>query len=220
MARANGRNCFEYFHHFIQPCRHGRLRGATVALKHRLDVFGIVVLGIVTALGGGFIRDLIIGCTPPMMFRNPIYAMVAASVSILLFLLARFLGKLYHRIEPHMEVLANIFDAVGLGAFTVVGMQTGIRYGYNDNGFFLVFLSLLTGVGGGLLRDLFVQRMPAILHKHVYAVAVLAGAIVYLVLYRIGISDVVKVPVTMVLVFVIRMLATYFHWNLPKIKDI
>ena len=196
------------------------LSGAMVALKHRLDVFGVVVLALVTALGGGFIRDLIIGCTPPMMFRNPVYALVAAAVSLLIFLLARFSGKFYHRIEPHMEVLANIFDAVGLGAFTVVGMQTGIRYGYADNGFFLVFLSLLTCVGGGLLRDLFVQRMPAILHKHVYAVAVLAGAVAYLVMYRESVSDLITTPTTMLLVFTIRMLATHYKWNLPKIKDI
>ncbi len=196
------------------------LSGATVALKHRLDLFGIVTLGIVTALGGGFIRDLIIGCTPPMMFRNPVYAIVAAATALLLFLFARIFGKLYHRVEPHMEALANIFDAMGLGAYTVVGMETGIRYGYGDNGFFLVFLSLLTCVGGGLLRDLFVQRMPGILHKHVYAVAVLAGALVYLILYRMGISDLFTTPVTMALVFIIRMLATHYRWNLPRLKEI
>lgn len=196
------------------------LSGATVALKHRLDLFGIVMLAILTSLGGGFIRDLVIGCTPPMMFRNPIYAMVAAATAISLFLFARFSGNLYRKTEPFMESFSNIFDAIGLGAFTVVGMQTGIRYGYGDNGFFLVFLSLLTGVGGGLMRDLFVQRMPDILHKHVYAVAVLAGAVVYLILYRNGVSDVVNVPITILLVFIIRMLATHFHWNLPKIHDI
>ena len=196
------------------------LSGAMVALKHRLDLFGIMVLGVVTALGGGFIRDLIIGCTPPMMFRDPTYAIISAATALLLFLIARFCGKFYHRAEPYMENLANIFDAIGLGSFTVVGMQTGIQYGYGDNGFFLVFLSLLTGVGGGLTRDLFVQRKPAILHKHVYAVAVLVGAIVYLVLYRNGVNDLVNVPVTTVLVFVIRMLATHFHWNFPSVKDI
>ena len=196
------------------------LSGAMVALKHRLDLFGIVVLGVVTALGGGFIRDLIIGCTPPMMFRDPTYAIVSLSTALLVFLFARFCGKFYHKAEPYMETLANIFDAIGLGSFTVVGMQTGIQYGYGDNGFFLVFLSLLTGVGGGLTRDLFVQRKPAILHKHVYAVAVLAGALVYLILYRIGVSDVANVPITMVLVFVIRMLATHFRWNFPGVKDI
>ena len=196
------------------------LSGVMVALKHRLDLFGIITLGIVTALGGGFIRDLIIGCAPPMMFRKPIYAIVAASTALVLFLFARIFGKLYHRIEPHMEAFANVFDAIGLGSFTVVGMKTGILYGYGTNGFFLVFLSLMTCVGGGLLRDLFVQRMPGILHKHIYAVAVLAGAVLYLILYRLSISDLFATPVTMALVFIIRMLATHYRWNLPTVKEI
>ena len=195
------------------------LSGAMVAMKCRLDVFGIVVLGVTTALGGGLVRDLIIGMTPPMMFRKPVYAIVAASTALVIFLFARLRKKLYCRIEPHLEILANVFDAIGLGAFTVVGMQTGIRYGHGDNSLLLIFLSLLTGVGGGLLRDLFVQKMPSILHKHVYAVAVLAGAVVYLILFRLGISELFSTPVTMALVFLIRMLATHYRWNLPGIKD-
>ena len=75
-------------------------------------------------------------------------------------------------------------------------------------------------MGGGFIRDLFVQRMPSILHKHIYAIAVLAGALLYLVLYRREVSDLVTAPITMVLVFVIRMLATHFRWNLPKITDV
>lgn len=191
------------------------LSGAMTALKYKLDLFGIVTLGVVTALGGGLFRDLIIGRIPPMMFRNPTYATVAIITSILIFLLARFSRSHYYRWEPHIESLANIFDAIGLGAFTVVGMQAGINAGYGDSGFLLVFLSLLTGIGGGLLRDLFVQRMPGVLHKHVYAVAVIAGALVYLVLYRLQVNDLIATPVTIGLVFLIRMLATKFRWNLP-----
>ena len=171
------------------------LSGAMTALKYKLDLFGIVTLGVVTALGGGLFRDLIIGRIPPMMFRNPTYATVAIITSILIFLLARFSRSHYYRWEPHIESLANIFDAIGLGAFTVVGMQAGI--------------------GGGLLRDLFVQHMPGVLHKHVYAVAVIAGALVYLVLYRLQVNDLIATPVTIGLVFLIRMLATKFRWNLP-----
>lgn len=191
------------------------LSGAMTGMRCQLDLFGIVVLGVTTALGGGLIRDLIIGRIPPMMFQNPTYAAVAIATSVAIFLLAAVARRHYHRWEPHIDKLANIFDAIGLGAFTVVGMEAGINAGYGDNGFLLVFLSLLTGVGGGLLRDLFVQRMPGILHKHVYAVAVLLGALVYLGLYRLQISQVIATPVTMVLVFTIRMLATHYRWNLP-----
>lgn len=191
------------------------LSGAMTGLKYRLDLFGIVVLGVITALGGGMIRDLIIGCTPPMMFQNPKYAIVAIATSLLMFIIARLCRKHYHRWEPYIEQLANVFDAIGLGAFTVVGMESGINAGYGDKGFLLVFLSLLTGVGGGMLRDLFVQRMPGVLHKHVYAVAVLVGALVYLTLYRLAVSQLIATPVTILLVFTIRMLATRYRWNLP-----
>ena len=132
-----------------------------------------------------------------------------------MFLVARYCKSFYHRMEPNIEAWANIFDAIGLGAFTVVGMRSGIGAGYADNGFLLVFLSLLTGVGGGLLRDLFVQQMPGILHKRVYAVAVLAGAIFHLICFRLGVSDVITTPATIALVFVIRMLATKYRWDLP-----
>ena len=195
------------------------LSGAMVALKHRLDLFGIVTLAIVTALGGGFIRDLIVGRTPPLMFTKPIYAIIATSTALILFLFARFSGKLYHRIEPHMEVLANIFDAVGLGVFASVGMETGILYGHKNNGFFLIFLSMMTCVGGGLLRDLLVQRLPGILHKHVYAVAVLIGSMVYLILLRCGVPDLTNSAITFALIFIIRMLATHYRWNIPTIKE-
>ncbi len=191
------------------------LSGSMVALHYRLDLFGNIVLAVTTAMGGGLIRDLIIGCTPPMMFQNPTYAIVATSVAVLLFLLARFCKNFYDRMEPNIGYLANIFDAIGLGAFTVVGMRSGIAAGYADNGFLLVILSLLTGVGGGVLRDLFVQRMPNVLHKHVYAVAVLVGAVVNLVMFRLNVSDVIATPATILLVFTIRMLATHYRWNLP-----
>lgn len=191
------------------------LSGAMTALKYKQDLFGVVVLGVTTALGGGMIRDLLIGRIPPMMFRDYRYALIAVSTSALIFLLARFCRNLYHKHETHIESLANVFDAIGLGAFTVVGMQAGIDAGYSDNGFLLVFLSLLTGIGGGILRDLFVQRMPGVLHKHVYAVAVLAGALLYLILLRLQVSDLIATPVTILLVFTIRMLATKFRWNLP-----
>ena len=191
------------------------LSGAMTALKHKLDVFGILTLAVTTALGGGLFRDLIIGRTPPMMFQNPTYAAVAMITALVIFLVARFSGSFYQRMHTHLEALVNIFDAVGLGAFTVVGAQAGIQAGYADNGFLLVFLSLMTGIGGGLLRDLFVQQLPGVLHKRVYAVAVLSGAVLYVLLFRLGVSDLLATPATIVLVFTIRMLATKFPWNLP-----
>jgi len=191
------------------------LSGAMTGLKYKLDVFGILFLAVVTALGGGCMRDIILGRVPPAMFRDYRYLLVAVCIALGAFLLARFARVGYHKNEEKLTSIANIFDAAGLGSFVVVGMAAGINAGYGDNGFFLVFLGLLTCIGGGLLRDLFVQRMPGVLHKHVYALPCILGGVLYLILIRRNVSDLIAIPVVMVFIFTFRMLATKYHWNLP-----
>ena len=191
------------------------LSGTMTGLKYHLDLFGVLMLAITTALGGGVIRDLLIGRIPPVMFRDYRYLLCAVGVSLLVFLLARFANRGYHQHEDRITALANIFDAVGLGAFAVVGMEAGIAAGYGDNGFFLVFLGLMTCIGGGIMRDLFVVRMPGVLHKHVYALPCILGACLYLLLTRLAVSDLIATPATMAVIFTLRMLATRYHWNLP-----
>ena len=141
--------------------------------------------------------------------------LVAVCIALGAFLLARFARVGYHKNEERLTAIANIFDAAGLGSFVVVGMEAGINAGYGDNGFFLVFLGLLTCIGGGLLRDLFVQRMPGVLHKHVYALPCILGGVLYLVMIRQHVSDLISIPVVMLFIFTFRMLATKYHWNLP-----
>lgn len=192
------------------------MSGAMTGLKYRLDIFGILLLSITAALGGGVIRDLLIGRIPPMMFQDYKYLVAAAGTAVLLFLLARLANRFYHANEQRIEVWTNIFDALGLGAFTVTGVQAGINAGFADNGFLLVFLALLTGIGGGVLRDLFVQRMPLIFQKRVYALADILGACLYLFLYRRGVGQILTPTLTIASVFIIRMLATRYHWNLPR----
>ena len=192
------------------------MSGAMTGLKCKLDIFGVLLLSVMAALGGGVIRDLLIGRIPPMMFQDYKYLLAAAGTAVVLFLVARLAKNFYHANEQRIEVWTNVFDALGLGAFTVTGVQAGIAAGHGDNGFLLVFLALLTGIGGGVLRDLLVQRMPLIFHKRIYALADIIGACVYVFWYRHG-GDVVLISaVTIVLVFTIRMLATKYHWNLPK----
>lgn len=191
------------------------LSGAMTGLKYKLDVFGIVFLAVVTALGGGCTRDIILGRVPPAMFRDYRYLLVAVSIALLAFLAAKFAGGEYRKNEEKLSAVANVFDAAGLGSFVVVGMQAGINAGYGDNGFFLVFLGLLPCIGGGLLRDAFVVQMPGVLHKHVYALPCILGGLLYLFLIRQGISDLVSIPVVIVFIFTFRMLATKYHWNLP-----
>lgn len=191
------------------------LSGAMTGLKYKLDVFGVVFLAVVTALGGGCTRDIILGRVPPAMFRDYRYMLAAVATALLAFLAAKFAGGEYRKNEGTLSSIANIFDAAGLGSFVVVGMEAGINAGYGDNGFFLVFLGLITCIGGGLLRDAFVVRMPGVLHKHVYALPCILGGVLYLILIRTAVSDLISIPAVIVFVFTFRMLATRYHWNLP-----
>lgn len=192
------------------------LSGTMVGLKYGLDIFGIVLLAVVTALGGGVVRDLLIGRIPPVMFQDYRYLLAAVSVSLAVFLWARFARRRYAQFEEKLSFFNNIFDSIGLGAFVVVGIQAGIGAGYGDNGFFLAFLGVLTCIGGGILRDLFVARMPGVLHKHVYALPCILGACLYLALLRHAVSDLISIPAVMSFVFIFRMLAAKYRWNLPK----
>ena len=126
--------------------------GAMLGIRKNLDLFGVLVLGLCVAVGGGIVRDIILGRTPPGAFRDPVYALVALGTSALLFLLVD--GKqeiMTSRYLTIYEQVMNYCDAVGLGIFTVLGVYTAHGEGY-DGIFFLVFLGMMTGIGGGLIR--------------------------------------------------------------------
>ena len=190
--------------------------GTLTAFKKNMDIFGVNVLAIITAVGGGCIRDLIIGRTPPVMFIRPIYAIVAMITCNLLF--ALFYWKkalLNHRFMAIYEKLMLVLDAIGLGIFTVTGVSTGMEMGYGDNLFLLLFLGVITGVGGGVLRDVLATQKPYILVRHVYACASLSGALLCALLWPLG--SIPAMWIGAVTVLTIRILALIFHWNLPRI---
>ena len=185
--------------------------GATVALQRRLDVFGVMLLGLTTALGGGCIRDLLLGRTPPVMFSQPLYAIVAIATSLIVFLLAWYwrIGFFGHMVL--IDRVNNIFDALGLGVFTVIGVRAGVAAGY-------VFLGLLTGVGGGVLRDMMSREIPMVLCRRVYAIASIIGGAAYFLL-RTPLQESTAALTGVILVFSIRMLATHYRWSLPRISE-
>ena len=191
--------------------------GAMVAVRKRLDLFGIIVLGVITAVGGGMLRDLMIGNIPPNMFRNPVYVLAAFLTVLVLFLLFRcwpfLLGSRY--IEGYEKIM-NILDAIGLGAFTVIGIDTGVEAGYGDYHFLIFFLGVITGIGGGILRDIMAGETPYVLKKHIYACASIAGACLYVVLLQVTRSDSAMIG-SALLVVAIRILASHFRWDLPGI---
>ena len=191
--------------------------GAMVAVRKRLDLFGIIVLGVITAVGGGMLRDLMIGNIPPNMFRNPVYVLAAFLTVLVLFLLFRcwpfLLGSRY--IEGYEKIM-NILDAIGLGAFTVIGIDTGVEAGYGDYHFLIIFLGVITGIGGGILRDIMAGETPYVFKKHIYACASIAGACLYVVLLQVTRSDSAMIG-SALLVVAIRILASHFRWDLPGI---
>ena len=187
--------------------------GAMTGLSKKMDIFGVVILGLTTAVGGGMIRDLVLGLTPPAMFTNPIYAVVAAVVSVIVFLPAvrRWLTA-YGRVR---EILMLVMDSLGLGVFTVVGIQRAYTATDHRGLFLLVFVGVVTGVGGGLLRDVMAGQTPYIFVKHVYASASIIGAILCAALWApLGATMAMILGASVILA--IRLLAAHYHWSLPR----
>lgn len=193
------------------------ISGAVLGITKRFDIFGVIFSGIITALGGGIIRDLLLGNLPPAMFRNYIYLIFAVGICLLTFIVASILKNRFSENIEVIDKVNNIFDAIGLGVFTIVGMNVAIRNGFVHNFFFVVFLGMTTGCGGGILRDAIVGEVPFVLRKRVYAVASLAGGIAYYVMYiKLGLGIVVSAVTGIVLIFALRILASVFKWDLPK----
>jgi len=191
--------------------------GATVAISKKADLFGVVFLGSITAIGGGITRDILLGHFPPRAFVNALYLSVAALSSVIVFVLARIFKEKYTMREHIFESVNNIFDALGLGIFTVTGINAALSSSTQSNAFFAIFLGMTTGIGGGILRDLLSASVPSVLKKHIYALASLAGGCVYYILISSNVPQTLSAFVCVACVFIIRILATVFKWNLPKL---
>ncbi len=195
--------------------------GVMVARERKMDIFGAVVLGCATAVGGGMIRDLILGVVPPAMFQKPVYVTVAAMSSLVFFCLERY-GKQWQKLlasnQERNDQFLNVADSIGLAAFVVVGCRTAIDAGHSENFFLCAFVGVLTGIGGGILRDMLAAQMPLIMRKRVYGIAAIVGAVVYCELLRMHVDAVTASVSCMVITCVIRFLAIHYRWNLPSFR--
>lgn len=187
--------------------------GALTAVKKQMDLLGVIVLGIVTAVGGGILRDLILGITPPLAFRNPLCAVVALATSLVLFI--PWVRRHLMRKEHLFDYTLFFMDSIGLGVFTVMGIWNALDFSPERSTFLLVFVGVLTGVGGGVVRDILAGDMPYILVKHIYACASFIGALVC-VLLRHVMPLYAAMLIGMCLVLIVRILAAHYRWNLPK----
>ena len=189
--------------------------GAFVAVKAKFDIFGVIVVGCITAIGGGIMRDTLIGSVPPQIFNKGYLVAVAAVASIAVFVLSYFDRNKFEDVNAKVDKVNNIFDAIGLAAFTVMGTEVAFEKGLSDNIFLSITIGVLSGVGGGLLRDIFTENLPYIFKKHIYAIASIGGSLIYYFLRNV--QDVVAVFSGLAFIIIIRLLATHYRWSLPKV---
>ena len=190
--------------------------GVIAAKEKEMDLFGAIVLGCTTAVGGGMVRDLLLGKTPPLMFTQPVYTEVAFGTSILSFYLEKKHGKIS---AENLTTLLYIADSVGLGIFAVVGSLAAFDAGYEKNLFLCTFVGTLTGIGGGLLRDMLSAELPLIMRKRVYGLAAVFGALTFSLLMEWHYEEDVAMFSGCCATALIRFLAIYYHWNLPSFND-
>jgi uncharacterized membrane protein YeiH len=182
------------------------ISGATAARQRGMDLFGIFAVAFTVACGGGIIRDLSIGAIPPAGFTNWPYLAAAFTATVITIGLFSFVQRL------NGPVL--LFDALGLSLFAVTGAQKSLAYGHNAE--VAVLLGITTAVGGGVLRDILLNRIPVILRKEIYASAALIGALIVVSgnYFNWLTSDWISL-IALIVCFGLRLLALHYHWSLP-----
>ena len=190
--------------------------GSLVAIGKKLDLFGVLFLGCITAFGGGMLRDVLIGQVPPRVFSDSIIIIISIATAIAVFVFAYITRTHFADFTIKIETINNVFDALGLSLFSVLGTEIACKAGYENKILFCLLMGMITGVGGGIFRDVLANNVPYVLKKHIYALASLAGCAVYYLLKMVNINATLSAVVSMICIFVIRMLATRYHWKLPK----
>ena len=190
--------------------------GAMVAIEKKAAIFGVLFLAVTTALGGGVIRDVLIGRIPPVMFVSYWYLLISVVAALAVFIDAYLRSEKYKLHLDKLDAVNNVFDAIGLAVFTVSGMNAAMPV--SDNVILVLFVGMCTGVGGGMLRDVMTNTMPKVLRKRVYAVASLIGGGLYYVMHVLDINQLLSVGCGMLVIFALRLFATIYKWNLPSVK--
>lgn len=184
--------------------------GALLGVKKDMDIYGMFVLAISVGVGGGTMRDMMLGRTPPFVLTDVNYMIVIAAATLLVF----FLNSIVEKSLP-MKTL-NIADAVGLGVFTSIGASVAVAYDVEWYG--IIFFGVMTATAGGMIRDTLAGEVPFVLKKEVYASASIIGGIIFIIIYRLNISLNINILITSIIVTLIRIFAIYKDWHLPHFK--
>ena len=182
------------------------ISGALSAMNRRLDLFGIFIIAFVTAIGGGTIRDILIGNTPVTWMENTIYIYLIGFVTIL--------AIIFRKDLDHLKKSLFLFDTIGLGIFTITGVEIGIQ---NDlNPIISITLGTMTGTFGGVIRDILCNEIPVIFRKEIYATACIVGGMAFILLYEAGMQQDLIYILTSLTVILIRLMAVRFQISLPS----
>jgi len=180
--------------------------GALSAMNRKLDVFGIFIIAFVTGIGGGTVRDILIGNTPVTWMDNIIY--------LYLILIVTILTIIFRKKINYLKTSLFLFDTIGLGIFTIIGVETGIQN--NLNPIISVTLGVMTGTFGGVIRDILCNEIPVIFRKEIYATACLVGGGVFIILRKLGVEMEIIYIVTSLIVIIIRLVVVKFKISLPN----
>ena len=187
------------------------ISGVLVGLERKMDVFGMFILAFVTGVGGGTVRDVLIRTTtldpvPVFWMKNLMYVlMIVASVVITLPFKKKFVG--------HWSYWLMVFDTIGLGVFTIIGLEKTLRFELSP--VIAILLGAMTGSFGGVIRDILANKLPAVFHKEIYATACVAGGIFYFLIDGLMGHNTV-VFITILVVIAVRLLSVKYKWELPK----
>lgn len=181
------------------------LSGAMAAVGRRLDIFGVVLLAFVAGSCGGITRDVLIGAIPPASLRDERYLLVSILAGIIVFL--------FHRGVDRLRTPMLLFDAGGLSLFAVAGTERAINHGLSP--LMAAMLGMLTGIGGGLARDVLLAEIPQVLRSDLYALAALAAAAIVVIGHSLELSSGVSAVVGAATCFALRVMAISYHWQLP-----
>lgn len=184
--------------------------GAVAAVRARLDVFGVTVLALTTALGGGIIRDVLLGVHPPTSLRTWPYLLVAGGTGLIVFW--------FHPQVARLRRSVLLLDAVGLGLFVTSGTTTALALGATP--YAACLIGMTTGIGGGALRDLLLREIPLVLRREIYAVAALAGAIIVAVGEWSGMPKALVALTGASTIITIRVIALWRKWNAPVARGL
>ena len=182
--------------------------GALAAIRRDMDAFGVIVLGIVTATGGGTLRDLLLGDSPPFIFKNETYLYLSIIVSLLVFIFHRGLTRFTHPL--------TFFDAVGLGTFVVIGTGKALDFHFGFIG--SVMAGVMTATAGGMIRDVLSSHVPMVLQKEVYASACLVGGALLTLLHYGNVPRPWSLLASAFTVIILRLLAVRYRWSLPRAR--